>query len=472
MYKPLPAFYTDPQWSHITDWRDELAPYYDQAERMLGATTNTRVTAGDEDLRAVADDMGVGDTWHPATVGVFLGSPGKTVPDPFFGGAGPDRTGCVHCGQCMTGCPHNAKNTLETNYLHLAERAGAVIHPFTTVTAVTPVGPVPGGGYRVETVHTGHHRRRRTLTAEQVVFAAASLGTQRLLHTLRASGRLPGISPRLGELTRTNSEAVLVASTGISSRADFAGGVAITSSIHPDPDTHVEICHYGKGANAMFALTTPLVDGDRLRWLRWLGQNLRHPLAFLRSFDVRRASERSCILLTMQAVDNSLTTYLKNGVLGPRMTTRQGHGSPNPTWIPAAHEVVRRYARRIGGIPLGTVNDVVNVPVTAHLIGGCPIGDTPENGVIDAYQRLYGHPGLHVVDGSAVTANLGVNPALTITAQAERAMAYWPNRGQPDPRPPLGEPYRPVRPVRPRHPAVPGSAPGALRIPDSGRPNG
>lgn len=462
LYEPLDDFWSDPHWAHITDWKDELTPYYDQAKRMLGVAPNPRITPADEVLKSVAEDMGVADTFHVTDVGVFFGEPGETVDDPYFGGAGPRRTGCTHCARCFTGCPHNAKNTTTTNYLYLAEQAGAEVHPLTTVTDVRPLS---GGGYEVATERSDRRlrRRRRTFTAEQVVFSAAALGTQKLLHKLKDTGSLPNVSDRLGELSRTNSEAVLTAASR--TRDDFAQGVAITSSIHPEPRTHVEVCRYGKGQNALFGITAPLVDGGPWRLLRFLLVLLRHPLQFLRSRIGYRASERGVILLVMQSLDNSLTSFRKHGPFGYRLVTRQGRGEPNPDWIPIAHDVARRYADKIDGYPLGTYADVVNIPTTAHYIGGAVIGLTPDEGVIDPYQRLYGHPGLHVVDGSAVSANLGVNPSLTITAQAERAMAFWPNRGAADPRPPLGSGYRRIAPVAPDRPAVPEAAPGALRLP-------
>jgi cholesterol oxidase len=306
-------------------------------------------------------------------------------------------------------------------------------------------------------------KQRRVFTAEQVIFAAAALGTQKLLHTLKDTGSLPNVSDRLGELSRTNSEAVLTAASW--KRTDFAQGVAITSSIHPEPHTHVEVCRYGKGQNALFGITAPLVDGGAYRFLRFLLVVLRHPLQFLRSRVGYRASEHGVILLVMQSLDNSLTSFRKRGLFGYRLFTKQGTGEPNPDWIPVAHDIARRFAKKIGGFALGTYADVFNIPTTAHYIGGAVIGLSPDEGVIDPYQRLYGYPGLHVVDGSAVSANLGVNPSLTITAQAERALAYWPNKGDADPRPPLGSGYARISPVAPRRPAVPEAAPGALRLP-------
>lgn len=463
LYEPADPFFADPQWRDITSWRDELAPYYDQAKRMLGVTTNPTHTPADRAMRQVADEMGVSDTFRRAPVGVWFGTPGETVDDPYFGGAGPPRTGCVECGDCMTGCRYGAKNTLPTNYLHLAERLGVEVRPLTTVSAVRPLG----SGYAIDTVRTGRGARTRgRLTAEQVVFAAGALGTGRLLQRMRADGVLPRLSPALGRLTRTNSEALLGA---MSTRkdVDYTRGVAITSSFHPDEDTHVEPVRYGKGSNLMGMLATVLVDGGGRvpRWLRFLGVSLRHPVEFAQSTTVRRWSERTVIALVMQTLDNSLTVSLRRGLFGRRLTSRQGHGEPNPTWIPVAHEAVRRLARVIGGRPGGTWGDVLNVPMTAHILGGAVIGARPGDGVIDAYHRVYGHPGLHVVDGSAVSANLGVNPSLTITAQAERAMSFWPNRGDPDPRPALGGRYERIAPVPPRSPAVPEHAPAALRFP-------
>ena len=462
LYEPLDNFWSDPHWAHITDWRSELAPYYDQAKRMLGVERNPRETPADEVLREVAADLGVEDTFHHTNVGVFFGEPGVEVDDPYFGGAGPRRTGCIHCAGCFVGCPHNAKNSTPTNYLYLAEKAGAVVHPLTTV---TDVQPLPDGGYEVSTVRSDRWIRKspRTFTAEQVVFSAAALGTQKLLHQFKDTGSLPNISPRLGELSRTNSEAILTMASR--SRTDFAQGVAITSSIHPEPNTHIEVCRYGEGQNALFPLTAPLVDGGRMRFLRFLLICLMHPMTFLRSLWVHRASERSVILLVMQSLDNSLTSFGKKGLFGYRLKTKQGEGSPNPDWIPLAHDVARRYAKKIDGDALGMYADAFNIPSTAHYIGGCTMGLTPDEGVIDPYQRLYGHPGLHVVDGSAVSANLGVNPSLTITAQAERAMAFWPNRGEADPRPELGTGYQRIAPVQPKNPVVPEAAPGALRLP-------
>jgi cholesterol oxidase len=465
LYEPLDPFYRDPAWGHITDWRSELAPYYDQAKRMLGVTVYPYVSPADEIVKKVAERMGVGGTFHHTPVGVFFGEPGERVADPFFGGAGPDRNACLNCGECMTGCRHNAKNTLVKNYLHLAEAAGAEVHPLTTVTAVRPL---PGGGYEVETRRTNKRfRPHRTITAQQVVFSASTMGTQRLLHRMRDRGILPHVSPRLGVLTRTNSEALL-GSIADDKDVDYSEGVAITSSFHPDEFTHVEPTRYGKRSNAMSLLQTVLTDGstDTPRWRVWLREMWRQKRNLFKLYDLRHWSERTVIALVMQTHDNSITTFTKRGITGRRrLTSRQGHGAPNPAFIEPGHRAVQMMAEEMGGTPGGTIGEPFNVPLTAHFMGGCAIGDSPETGVIDPFQRLYGHEGLHVVDGSAITANLGVNPSLTITAQAERALSFWPNKGEPDVRPAVGEAYRRIEPIPPKHPVVPADAPAALRLP-------
>jgi cholesterol oxidase len=463
LYTPLDDFFNDPQWAAITDWKAELSPYYDQASRMLGVVENPTETPADVEMRAVAEDLGVGHTYHHTPVGVYFGDPGTTVDDPYFGGAGPRRTGCIQCGNCMIGCRYNAKNRLDLNYLYLAEGLGTTIHPETTVTTVRPL---PAGGYAVDTRHSARRRQRRTFTADQVVFAAGTLGTQKLLHRMRDEGVLPKLSVRLGELTRTNSESILGARTRRKD-VDYSTGVAITSSFHPDAQTHIEPVRYGKGSNAMGLLQSVLTDGGPggPRWRKALREVRRNPRDVAKLLWLKGWSEQTIIVLVMQSLDNSLTLARKKGRFRDRLVSRQGHGEPNPSWIPAGNDVTRRLAERIDGIAGGSIGELANIPMTAHIIGGCPIGATAEDGVIDPWQRLYGHDGLHVLDGAAVTANLGVNPSLTITAQAERAMGFWPNRGDDDPRPALGTAYRPVPAVAPNSPAVPDSAAGALRLP-------
>jgi len=459
LYEPLPPFYTDKQWGHITDWNAELAPHYDQAKRMLGVNEVPADTPADAVIHELADRLDVADTYHRTPVGVFFGEPGVKVDDPYFGGAGPERTGCIHCGGCMVGCRFGAKNTLDRNYLYLAEACGADVHPERQVVDVTPR---PGGGYQVRTEHPGAwvRKRPRNFTADQVVFSAGVLGTLRLLLRLRDEGSLPNLSDRLGHVVRTNSEAIL-GSVARDTKIDYSQGVAITSSIHVDAQTHIEPVRYPKGSNAMGLLATILVDGGGRvpRQVRFVGQVLRHPRVFLRSMSVRRWSERGIVLLVMQTLDNSLHVFRK----GNHLSSEQGHGEPNPTYIPVANEAARIAADIMGGDPGGSWSEaMLDVPTTAHILGGSCIGDSPDTGVIDPYHRLYGHPGLHVADASAISANLGVNPSLTITAMTERAMAAWPNQGEPDPRPALGDAYAPVTPVAPVAPAVPVGAPAAL----------
>ncbi len=461
LYQPPQPFYDDPQWRHITDWKSELAPFYAQATRMLGVQQNPTMTAADQAVKRVAERMGRGETFHLTPVGVLFGDkPGAETDDPYFGGAGPRRKTCTECGSCMTGCRVGAKNMLTENYLYLAEHAGADVLPMTTVTAVRPRD---GGGYTVETRRTGR-RGRRTLTAEHVVFAAGTYGTQRLLHRMKARGVLPGLSDRLGVRTRTNSEAILGVERFGSKGEDHSRGVAITSSFHPDEDTHVEPTRYGPGSNAMGALRSLLIDGGGRvpRWVKFLGHAIRRPWDLVRLPNLRNWSRRTIVALVMQTRDNSITVEPSSS--GRGMRVRRGHGEPSPTWIPQAHNVVRKLAEDMGGIAGGSWLDLFNIPMTAHFIGGCTIGASPEDGVIDAYHRVYGHPGLHVVDGSTVSANLGVNPSLTITAQAERAMAFWPNRGEADTRPDLGSAYTRLTPVTPKNPVVPAEAPAALRM--------
>ncbi|MFB7874240.1 MULTISPECIES: GMC oxidoreductase [unclassified Nocardia] len=468
LYVPPEPFFRDAQWRDITDWREELTPYYERAKKMLGVVQNPHMTPADEIFKSVAEDMGVGDTFVQTPVGVFFGEPGKTVSDPYFGGVGPQRTGCVECGDCMVGCKFGAKNTLVKNYLYLAEQAGAQVIPMTTVTALRPL---PDGSWDVATERTGAWVRKdpKTYTAKQVVLAAGTLGTQKLLHAMRDEGALPNISDKLGLLTRTNSESIVGAATKtLAPGQDFTKGVAITSSIHPTPDTHVEPVRYGKGSNAMGLMQTLMVDGGGKipRWLRFLGIVLLHPLLMLRFLSVKNWSERTIISLVMQHLDNSITTYTKRGLFGRRkLTSKQGHGEPNPTWIPAGNDVTRRVAEKIGGVAGGTWGEVFNVPLTAHFLGGAAIGADREHGVIDAYHRVFGYPTLSVVDGAAVSANLGVNPSLTITAQAERAAAYWPNKGEVDTRPEQSAGYTRIAPVAPVQPVVPEGAPAALVLP-------
>lgn len=470
LYVPPDKFFEDQQWGHITNWKEELAPYYEQAKRMLGVRMNPTMTPADEAMKAVADDMGVGETFTLAPVGVLFGDePGAEIPDPFFGGVGPSRNACIECGECMTGCRHNAKNTLPKNYLGLAENAGATVHPLTTVTSLQQS---PGGSWTVKTEKSGSwvNGGAKEFTADHVVVAAGTYNTQRLLHRMRDTGKLPQLSSTLGQLSRTNSESLLGAigtKEQLAAGTDYSEGVAITSSFYPEPDTHIEPVRYGKGSNAMGLLTTILTDeySGTPRWQTWAKEIAQDPLAAAKNLNVHKWSQRGIIALVMQTLDNSVTVTGKRGLFGRwKMTSEQG-GVPNPTWIPAANQAVRVLANKINGRPAGNLGDVFGATMTAHFVGGVCIGDSAETGVVDPYHRVYGYDGLHVVDGSTVSANLGVNPSLTITAQAERAMSFWPNKGEDDPRPAAGASYQRVATVKPHHPVVPEAAPGALRLP-------
>lgn len=476
LYKPPTPFFTDPQWNDITDWEDELTPYYEQAKRMLGVVTNPTFTESDRVMKEVADEMGAGDTFTATPVGVFFGAkaglsgePGHTVPDPYFGGAGPSRTACTECGACMTGCRVGAKNTLMKNYLGLAERNGATIIDRTTVDGLVQA---PDGTWRVSTHGSSSWgpvgARRRTFTAAQVIVAAGTFNTQRLMHHAKES-TLPRISDALGRLTRTNSESILGAMAATYDPArDFSHGVAITSSFHPEPNTHIEPVRYGKGSNAIAYLQTALTDGgSRLnRFGQFLRQVLANPFLLVRLLVVRKWSQRTVIALVMQNNNNSLTTYVRKRGPLRYITSKQGHGEPNPTWIPKGNEATRRIADKLpGGLAGGTWGDIVNMPLTAHYLGGCAISDDPSTGVIDPYHRVWNYPSLHITDGAAISANLGVNPSLSICAQAERAIALWPNKGEDDQRPEQGSGYQRVSAVAPNAPVVPADAPGALRLP-------
>lgn len=471
LYKPPSPFFNDLQWADITDWDDELSPFYDQARRMLGVVTNPHITPADKVIQSVAADMGVADTWVPTPVGVFFDEPGVTVPDPYFGGKGPARTGCTECGQCMTGCRVGAKNTLVKNYLGLAEAAGVEVIPMTTVKSVTD-RPGGKGGFVVDTVRTGPlPLGRQQFSADKVVLAAGTYGTQTLLHRLKDRGKLPRLSDQLGVLTRTNSESLLGASSykfDGNPEHDYSRGVAITSSFYPEPNTHIEPTRYGPGSNAMSLLQTLLTDaGTRRERFGQLIDHLReHPGDIGMLLKLPKWGQRTIIMLVMQSLDNSLTTFTKKTWFGTRrLTSRQGHGAPNPTSIPVGAAATRLAADKVDGIAGGTWGEVFNIPLTAHFLGGAAIGADASKGVIDAYHRAFGHPDLYVVDGAAVSANLGVNPSLTIAAQAERAASLWPNKGEADLRPEPGTPYRRIAPIAPNDPVVPADAPGALRLP-------
>jgi cholesterol oxidase len=432
LYRAPDRFYDDPQWAGLADWRAELAPHYDEAERMLGVAEVIADDPADALLREYGREIGADRTYAKTRVGVFFGTPGETVPDPYFGGAGPDRTGCVLCGRCMVGCPHNAKNSLVKNYLWLAEHAGAEIQPGRTVIDVRPLGAADGSdGYAVTSVRTGawFKRDRRVQRVRGVVVAGGALGTNRLLARCRLGGSLPRISARLGELVRTNSEALL-AVTLPDGGPDLTRRVAISSSVYPDPDTHIETVTYGRAGGAMYSLFTVLTgDGTRItRPLRLLGALLRHPLQALRTLNPFGWSRNTIIVLVMQTLDNALALRARRLPWGGVwLRTEQDPERPNPTFIPVANAFAAWLAQRTGGIAQSSILEAAaNIPSTAHILGGAVIAADPSRGVVDASQRVFGYENLLVCDGAAIPANVGVNPSLTITALAEHAMSRVP----------------------------------------------
>jgi cholesterol oxidase len=438
LYVPPTQFFEDSQWGDLEDWETTLAPHYAEAQRMLGVTVHADDDPADELLRQFGEQLGVGDTYRKTPIGIFFGDePGKTVPDPYFEGEGPDRTGCIRCGRCMVGCPHGAKNTLVKNYLWLAERRGVEVTPDRTVTEIRPLGAADGSqGYAVTSERSGmfRGRERRTISARGVVVAAGPLGTNKLLQRCRLGGALPRISARLGELVRTNSEMILAVTVPEDYPDDLTTRVAISGSIYPDPHTHIETVSYGKAGDSMSLLYTLLVgDGSRVtRPLKLLAQIVRHPGRFAKTLWPKGWSRRTIILLVMQTLDNAIAlrpTLKRSGDV--RLQTEQDPERPNPTFIPVANEAAEWLAERTGGIAQSsTAEALMNVPTTAHILGGAVIGHGPEDGVVDKRQRVFGYENLLVCDGAAVPANVGVNPSLTITALAEHAMSEIPAKGE------------------------------------------
>jgi cholesterol oxidase len=452
LYQPGDEYFQDPQWRDITDWKTELEPWYQIARKMLGVVTNPYFSNSDKAMQEVANQMGVGETFKLAPLGIYFGDgkEGVTHPDPYFNGAGPERKSCINCGECMTGCRHNAKNTLVKNYLYFAEKLGVTIKDSTTVTSITHTNSEHGKIWTVKTKSSASWLPiKKQLTARDVVVAAGTYNTQKLLHRMKGMGNLQ-LSSALGKLSRTNSES-LVGAIMPDTKIDFTKGAAITSSFFPNPNTHVEPVRYGRGSNSMGLLQTIMTSSDnwKIRTKQWLSTALKHPTLILKILNVRKWSERTVIALVMQNVHSAITVFEKRTLFGSKLSSKNDSDHPNPTWIPEANEVAERVARNYGGIAGGNIGNLIGSPFTAHFVGGCVIGKDAESGVIDPYHRVWGYPTLHVVDGSTITANLGVNPSLTITAQAERAFSFWPNKGEEDLRPNQSEPYRVLNAIPP-----------------------
>ncbi|MGE0614054.1 MAG: GMC oxidoreductase [Bacteriovoracia bacterium] len=431
LLKPGREIFRDPAWPispDFPDWEAELAPHFESARRMLGVVRNPLLSEGDELLRKLGQGLGVGASFEPADVGVFFGrggkrEPGVEVDDPYFGGQGPRRTGCLACGGCMVGCRHGAKNSLDYNYLYFAEKWGAEVVPETRVTRITP----SSGEYEIEAESSTApwwRPRRRVYRARRVVLAAGVLGTTSLLFRNRDLYRtLPGISPCLGESVRTNGESLLGA-TSFEAHRDFSKGLAIGASIQLDSHTKVEMVRYPSGSGALRLLTVPLTSGGGAigRPLKMLGKVITRFPNLLRLLLVRDWARSTAILLVMQSIDQSLRLRFRRGKL-----RGENSGRPIPSYFPVAQDAAQRIAREIGGEPQNAFSEVLlRTPATAHILGGCRMGLDSAHGVVSPRQEVYGHPGLYVCDGSVVPANLGVNPSLTISALAERFAAQFP----------------------------------------------
>jgi cholesterol oxidase len=441
LMEPDPEAFETPAWRHLVDWGRELRPHYATARRMLGVTENPRLGPADRVLQQIAGELGQGASFRPTPVGTFFGTPGQEgveVPDPYFDGEGPPRRGCQHCGACMVGCQHNAKNTLPKNYLYFAEKWGAEVRPERTVRDIQPLrGPQQDGArYQV------HHRRTTGWThpagepvrARNVIVAAGSLGSLRLLFRCRDITRsLAGISSRLGDRVRTNNEALL-GSVARDAVPDYSKGIAITSIFHADPVTTIEPVRYPAGSSAMRLLGGPMIESGGLlsRLAQSAADVVRRPGDFLRTHIMPGWAERTTIILVMQWEDNRIRLRPGRSIFtGFRrdLVSHPEEGNSIPTKLEIGHEVTRTFARRTNGIAMGSVNEALfNIPMTAHILGGCPFGASAADGVVDADCQVHGYPGLYVVDGSIMPANPGVNPSLTITALAEYAMSRIPSR--------------------------------------------
>lgn len=436
LYVPPDAFFEHPVLQALGG-KTGLMPYYERAQKMLGVTENPKLWPADHFLKSTAESFGAGDTFRPTPVGVFFGPEGQTVPDPYFGGEGPARTGCTHCGGCMVGCRIGAKNTLVKNYLYLAERLGAQIFPETQVVDLVSHSADGSAGYTLTTRCSTHLLGwpKRSFTAQGVVFSAGVLGTLGLLLKLRDLGRLPHLSTQLGCTVRTNSEAIL----GVTARTattDYSQGIAITSSVYPDAHSHIEPVRYPRGSDFMGLLATVLTDGGGKipRPLRYLGNILRRPGDFFATLLPFGFAHKSTILLFMQTLDNSINVVRKRHLWSgwkPGLTSESTRNNKAPSYIPLANEFARRMAQAMNAVPGSAINEVLlDVPTTAHILGGASIALHPSEGVINLHHQVFGYANLYVCDGSMIPANLGVNPSLTITALSERAMAQVPSKSE------------------------------------------
>lgn len=425
--KPKPAFFKQGSWKGIADWENELSPHYNTAWQMLGAEENPYFGDSDNAFRQLAQELGKADKFSSVKAAVYFGEKDKTVPDPYFNGKGPVRTGCIQCGSCMTGCRHNAKNTLDKNYLHLARRLGAEIIAEHEVTDVIPLKAKDGlNGYKIIARKlTSFSKKTIEFETKSVIFSGGVLGTIPLLLKQKKKKNLPQLSPRLGEMIRTNNEA-LIFNVTTDKKKDMSGGIAIGSIIETDEYTNIEPVRYGNGSGAWRLLTMPLVTEKNffLRLLKLLFIPFTAPVKWLKVFFAGDFAKQTSIILFMQHIDSTLKLKLRK-IGGIKTAIETGK---NPTaFIPEAHKMARKYSEIINGKPVVVLTETLTgIPSTAHILGGAVIGKDIESGVIDKQQRVFGYRNMYVCDGSAVSANPGVNPSLTITAMSERAMSFIP----------------------------------------------
>lgn len=426
---PSDATFATPAWNTPLPWGQLLKPHYETARRMLGAARNPSLWAADRLLQQFAEERGMGHTFRATDVGAYFGAEGVPVPDPFFGGEGPERAGCRQCGGCMVGCRYNAKNTLPKNYLYFAEKQGAQVIAESEVIDVRP-STFDGSCYEVTyQTSTSLFKTKTKVQARHVIFSASVMGTMKLLLRLRENGSLPKLSPRLGDVVRTNSEALL-GSVARKSDINYSQGVAISSIYNHDEITRVEPVRYPDGSSLMRFLAAPLIDTDvsvPLRILKFLGWALTHPLDFLKALVLPGWAHNVTILLVMQHADNrmrfrmgrSFFTLFRRG-----MVAEEEPGYVIHAQVKGSHELTREFAKRTNGVALGSVGEnLLGLPTTAHILGGAPIGKDASEGVVDENFQIHNYPGLYIIDGSIMPANPGVNPSLTITALAELAMS-------------------------------------------------
>ncbi len=428
--EPTEAFFKAPSWAHVADWQRELAPHYLTAKRMLGAAQNPLMTRSDHVLKSIASDIGRPEHFHMTDVAVYFGDSGKKVKDPYFGGEGPDRVGCTFCGACMTGCRVGAKNTLDRNYLYLAEKKGAVVLPETEVTAVRAR---PQSGYLVETKASFGNAPTRKLTADRVFFAGGVMGTLPLLLKMKEDPEgLPHLSERVGDFVRTNSEA-LIGVISPEPHENFSKGIAITSILHTDEHSHIEPVRYGAGSGFFRTMTLPHSPGPTVisRLTGAVRGFAREPRKWFKALTVDDFAKQSAILLYMRTLEGTLSMRLgRNARTGFQvgLVSKLDEGTPAPSaFIAEATDLAARFAEKVGGVSITLLTEtLLGVPSTAHILGGSVIGTSAQEAVIDDQHRVFGYDGLYVVDGAAVSANPGVNPSLTITAMAERALSFIP----------------------------------------------